>query len=427
MNYYVVHATSNVFVRSTGASNVYTAFIIGAPNITSLIATIFHLYLLTRRSSSHDIKQNFASFRRLFILSSFWGIAGNAIHATAIDIESIPLAVGGRLIFGLSSAEILQRQVLTACVPSHVVHASARLQMAQLSGMFVGLLVGAFAEAMHLTLENWGVRSLQSTSWLLMIFWMCHFVRLLFQFKAPGVDGAAKDDPEVEESTAAIVASFSDGSSTESDTRHPSSVFRPSLHGDGEVQADLSATYGTIASGDSKNESFHGPTSPGTGEATPLRRNHTNERGGKKRGVRQFRAFASRIRKLLAYHVGIPVSFFILTFATFSVEVFFTGTPIITQHYFDWSGAHACLFLGGLALSTIPIHFFCERIARRYEERTVIKVNLSSSTWATCLSRLLRFPCLSTGFTPTGGSRTVCNVQLGLCILARVSLPVTIV
>ena len=47
----------------------------------------------------------------------------------------------------------------------------------------------------------------------------------------------------------------------------------------------------------------------------------------------------------------------------------------MTNRYFQWSGVQAAGFLASLALAILPIHFFCEFISRRYEERTVLKVS----------------------------------------------------
>ena len=85
--------------------------------------------------------------------------------------------------------------------------------------------------------------------------------------------------------------------------------------------------------------------------------------------------FAGRMHKLLGYHVGIPLVLFILCYTNFAFEVFFTGTPFMTDRYFDWSGVHACLFLSFLALMILPINMVCEFVSRRYEERTVVRVS----------------------------------------------------
>jgi hypothetical protein len=341
--------------------------------VSSILVTIQHCSALSGDSSSHRSRYSCGTFRRLLVLSAFWGVLGNALHAVAVDKGSIPLAVVGRFVFGFSSAEILQRQLLAACHPSNIVSESARLIYLRVAGVVVGLFIGALVESIPMVTESLGVRSVQSTSWLLMVLWLVHFVRLVVQFRSTDPNVAAQSvQPKNDYITGIlpVMSGESVGSSTDSDALN-------------ESNADLSATYGTVTSANDKHDPQNSPGAPpGTSEAMPLRtsevmslrRKPATDQGGKKSGFRQFRVFAIRIRKLLEYHVGIPVSFLSLLFATFAIEVFFTGTPIITSRYFGWSGARACLFLGCLALSILPIHFFCEHVSRRYEERTVVKV-----------------------------------------------------
>lgn len=387
-NYFVLHATSDLFVTTTGASPVYTAFIIGAPNLTSIIISALHCTVLSRSSQSGD-GYNFGTFRCLFILSALWAAVGNAVHARGIDKNSIPLSVVGRLIFGLSNTEILQRQALYSCLPSHIVPASARLAILQVAGVATGLLLGAFVNAIQMTLDSYGVRSLQSTSWLMMACWLVHCLRLLIQFRSGWeennvlelADQSISKNPTPDILTADFSDAHSDSSSSEDaeNGRDPSKVFASAEDSD---VANLTSTYGSIM-----KEGRSGTQASRNEELLPLRGSGPviGESGAKKRAFRRVRVFAGRVRKLLAYHVGIPVSMFIVAFVTFSTEAFFTSTPMLTHRYFGWSGAHACLFLGCLALSIVPIHCACERIARRYEERTVIKVSFVVKSTGLCL------------------------------------------
>lgn len=350
---------------------MYTAIIVGAPNLTSIVVSALHCIVLSRSSQSGN-RYNFGTFRCFFIFSALWAALGNAVHARGIDIGSIPLAVMGRLIFGLSSTEILQRQALYCCLPSHIVSASARLAILQVAGIATGLLLGALVNAIQITLEAYGVRSLQSTSWLMMACWILHCVRLLIQFRSGWKDDdvEAGADQSIAKNSDVLTEGFNDAHDSSSSSedaenrRDPSRLFAPA---ENDNVGNPTSPYGSI-----KEEVVHSE------EFLPLRRTGSmvGESVAKKHGFRSVRVFAGRVRKLLSYHVGIPVSMFIVVFVTFSTEAFFTSTPMLTHRYFAWSGAHACLFLGCLALSVVPIHSVCERIARRYEERTVIKVSV---------------------------------------------------
>ena len=45
------------------------------------------------------------------------------------------------------------------------------------------------------------------------------------------------------------------------------------------------------------------------------------------------------------------------------------------QYSFAWSGVKSGLFLGLLGVTITPLHFVCEFIARRYEDRTILRVS----------------------------------------------------
>ena len=143
-----------------------------------------------------------------------------------------------------------------------------------------------------------------------------------------------------------------------------------------DITADnFSGAYG------SANESTNQLTNK---DLRQLRPSPSNELVARKRGMRQFKTFVGRFRKLLLYHVGIPICLGTLIYVNFALEVLFTASPVITSGYFGLSGAVTGIFLGFLAFLILPISFVSEFIARRYEERTVIKVS-SVATSSTCL------------------------------------------
>ena len=83
-----------------------------------------------------------------------------------------------------------------------------------------------------------------------------------------------------------------------------------------------------------------------------------------------------RIRRILSYNVALPVSLGLVVYTVFAQEVFFTSCALITDQYFLWRGNVAGFFLGALSVLILPIDFVCEQVARRYEERTTVKVSI---------------------------------------------------
>jgi hypothetical protein len=374
MNYFVVHATTSAYVMATGMPSVYSAMVIGAPGLSAIIAALFHCFFLSRESATPRLRT--ILFRRLFLFSAFMGMVGNIVHARGVDRGSVHLAVLGRFLMGFSSAEILHRQLLATCLPSRVVSEAAHLVRFRVVGVVCGLFLGSATETVPIKIVRLGVRALQSASWLMVLLWAIHFVRILFQFIPKSDPGATETglsgeqlEGEAVEDTAAASGTDYDSSSSESDgVGQSNSVFYRSSS-DANSRDRLKATYGT-----SGVTSLLPAATDGGTESSQLRQTSSADHGWKKRGFRQVRTFASRIQKLLSYHIAIPVSFALLVYVYFSLEVMFTACPIIADRYFGWSGARAGVLLGCLAIIILPVDFGCEMVSRRYEERTVMKV-----------------------------------------------------
>ena len=125
------------------------------------------------------------------------------------------------------------------------------------------------------------------------------------------------------------------------------------------------------AYGGSPDESGHPPETDDT-QKLDIPVQETGKRGV----LRPVRIFCVRTRKLLRVSVGIPISLFIVLYANYAIELYLSGTSVITCRYFGWSGVKAGLFLGVLGATILPLHYLCELIARRYEDRTILRVCL---------------------------------------------------
>jgi hypothetical protein len=366
MNYFIGHSTTAVFVKAIQAASAHSATVIGIVNVSSILITLLHCWMASFSHPSNRCRFSMGMIKGLMIVSSLFGIAGNVIQAVAINKRSVALAIVGRFVLGFSSTEILQREVLAACVPSHLVEETALLFLFRTSGAACGLFIGSFTDAIPIVIQRLGVRTLQASNWLMVALWLLHMFRvswqLFFQCSEKPVD-------DVEISSGSIVVKNQASQNVgrvdeESDTSSSDEIGTPSsmLYGkveEGTSQDNAEASIGLLEkiSPDECDESV-----PVRWEVeAPKRRN--------------WKTFA-RYHKLLSYHVAIPLTLLIYIFASFAMEVFFTATPIVGHRYFDfgWTGPKAASFLGMLMLLTIPIGLVCEIVSRRYEERVVLKV-----------------------------------------------------
>ena len=368
MNYFVGHSTTYLFVRAIGAQTAQCATIIGVPNVSAAFVAVIHCWVASEAPTPFSrchFRTN--TIRNLMIFSALSGIAGNVLHATAITRKSVPLAIAGRFIFGLSSLDFVHRDIVGACLPTYVVSESSRLLLTRIGGIACGLLVGSATEAVPIALQRLGVRTLQASNWLMALLWAIHLVRVLIQVRAKpetrNVAESGSDFTDRDDDGARVSNNESDSEASSSELHEtPSSMlYRKS---DGTPTGPLDALGGgDKPSVDMENLSLKESKS------------FSKENAGFKaaRSFRQRRTIG-RLWKLFSFHVGIPVSLLVAFFSTFGVETFFTATPLITHRYFGWSGARASAFLGVLAITMLPVQYVCAIVSQRYEERTVLKV-----------------------------------------------------
>lgn len=365
----MVHANTNSFVRTAGKSSAYTSLVIGTPNLAAILVAFVHTWLVSKEYNAHRFPSNSVGLlRTLFAISCFFGILGNVIHGMALDIGSVSLAMLGRFFFGLSSAEILSRQLVGACVPSHVVAQSARLVSSRTSGLLTGILLGVFIEMIPFTVRSLGIRWLQTSSWLMVSLWFVHFVRVLVYFRATDLPS----DNEIIRGSIDTDVPRGDGNGPHYDSdssdshRMGSPSFLYSSSGTPLNSQDPFRDAGFAATDESGR--------PIVDETSIAETPKVYVEVRKREFFREMRTFFVRARKLFRYNVGIPITLFIVLYTNYAIELYLSGTSVITCRYFGWSGMKAGLFLAGLGATIIPLHLVCEFIARRYEDRTVLKV-----------------------------------------------------
>lgn len=206
----------------------------------------------------------------------------------------------------------------------------------------------------RLTAANWSMVSL----WLIYLLYFIfgpYFIKARRAKKKQETDDSQALDERINanESIHSTDSSLSDQETGRATLLQNSSTFR-----DGSVEK-------SFVDGDSV-------TSP---EITTGRRKRDMSRSPKRKRRPKIRTFSKRIRKLMTYSIAIPVSLVFIIWTVFAQEVLFSSCALITKSYFLWRGSFTGVFLASLWVLLLPMDYFCERLARRYEERFTVRVS----------------------------------------------------
>ncbi|KAL3911094.1 MAG: hypothetical protein SGILL_007418, partial [Bacillariaceae sp.] len=133
VNYYIVSPTANHFSILLGFDGAYGATLIGASSFSAIFAAFLYSFWYTK-----------ASFRSSLIFSTICALLGNLLYAMAISFGSMGMAITGRILCGFGSAEVVNRQLISACVSfDHITRASAWFVAFSAAGMSIGPLIAA--------------------------------------------------------------------------------------------------------------------------------------------------------------------------------------------------------------------------------------------------------------------------------------------
>lgn len=356
MNYYIVHSTANTFLVSVGARPAHSATIIGATSFGALIASVFHGYQLAKEPNGSHFTAGF--YRASILLASLSSLIGNCVYITAVAINSVPLAVFGRLLIGIGSVDLLERQVVSRLPAPSVVPESARLVNAKVKGVVYGLLAGAFLSSFSMDFSLFGARlftfgALQSASYIMAFCWLFQtyrITRFLFFGSLDDLQSVAQSKQSGRDKEEPTTARDDTTSSDDSDVA-PSApgrlLYNTSSDVTDSIRRGVSAEQARI----------------------PL--NYFPSTSGAEKKL--WKILLSRFRKFISYNVALPVTMALVVFVEATHEILFTSCAIITNRYFSWNGSHAGFFLGVMSAFVFLINFVCGSIANTYGERTVIK------------------------------------------------------
>eukprot|EP00934_Nitzschia_sp_Nitz4_P002918 Nitzschia sp. Nitz4//scaffold9_size221794//76701//80874//NITZ4_001339-RA/size221794-snap-gene-0.181-mRNA-1//-1//CDS//3329560980//2908//frame0 len=358
-NYYIIYPTTTVFTVATGANVAYAAAIIGATSFAALFSAALQSHILSRQSSARPDETAIDTYRWLLMGASVAAIFGNLIHIHAINEMSISWAVLGRLFIGLAHSDIIHRQfIMDLPDPNLIVPQSAQLILFQTLGMVAGLFAGSLVELAPFRSGTAGVQSLQISDWMMTLVWVLHLGRLVFaRVAAKSSRNLAIEDPDA---TQWMEGGEPDNHSSDSSTSEPNEGVAVRLfHQPPERRAlDGSMSSGLLA----KPVTSFGSVSRAS---VPSRVPKSHKR--------KVVSFAKRLRKVLLCNVSVPLTLALVMYSVYAEEALFSSCALISHRYFGWRGGVAGLLLCGLGLTILPILFFGEQIARRYEERTTMR------------------------------------------------------
>lgn len=146
VNYYCVVPVAHIHSTQVGSVSS-SALLIGAANVTAILSSSVHAVLASKRKSFTKKHLDVSFFRRPLILSALFPLIGNILYSLSVKRKSLEMALIGRLLVGLGSAEALNRRLVSAVLPKELVNAEvASLVRKSMFAVTAGLLLGALVD-----------------------------------------------------------------------------------------------------------------------------------------------------------------------------------------------------------------------------------------------------------------------------------------
>ena len=321
----------------------FGATLVGASSLTAIFAAFGYSWWYTR-----------FSFRSALLFSALCPCLGNLLYALAISYNSIQMAMVGRLLVGLGSAEVVNRQLISACVSfESITSASAYFVAAGASGMSIGPLLAALLDIYagrdaHVDLHLPSILPLggiifdhvTSPGFVTAALWFLQFLALIFVFQEP---------------TRIHTESGQSVDTTLSQRDSDRSL-------DAKVKATLESV-GVQMSEDQDDE-----------ETALLGAN-------KDRGQRHESPWTrtmsdlDTLRKQVFGNMALPVTLLIFGFVELADEILISSCSMVARRYFGWHGSTAGFIVASLGALVLPAHFIVEKAAQHFEERFIIRVS----------------------------------------------------
>jgi Sugar (and other) transporter len=333
VNYYIVAPTANHYAILLGADGAFGATLVGASSFSAMFGAVLYSLWYTR-----------SSFRSALIFSAACPFVGNLLYALAISYKSLPLAIFGRVLVGFGSAEVVNRQLIAACVSfRYMTEASALFVAISAVGMSLGPLMAAILDMVSgrdtkVDIElpffpAGGIifNHVTSPGYIMACLWMLEMVALVVLFREPErING-------ILEPSSALTG------------------FELEKNCDVEFVSDYGST--TIL------------------EVDPPKPPPTFETNSKPSGCwRTLSRELVKAKSLVFSNMALPLTLLLFGYVELVDEVLISSCSMVGHRYFSWHGSTAGLLIASLGALVLPAHFLVERASRSLDERAILKV-----------------------------------------------------
>eukprot|EP00562_Extubocellulus_spinifer_P013012 CAMPEP_0178542176 /NCGR_PEP_ID=MMETSP0697-20121206/1923_1 /TAXON_ID=265572 /ORGANISM="Extubocellulus spinifer, Strain CCMP396" /LENGTH=918 /DNA_ID=CAMNT_0020174567 /DNA_START=66 /DNA_END=2822 /DNA_ORIENTATION=- len=325
VNYYIVAPTANHYAIILGTDGAFGATLVGASSFSAIFAAFIFSVWYTK-----------SSFRSALLFSALCPCVGNLLYALAISYRSMQVAILGRILVGFGSAEVVNRQLISACVSfRNMTQASALFVAAGAIGMSVGPLLAAILDIVSgrdidVDLElpflpAGGIiyNHVSSPGFVMACLWLLEILALLLLFREP--ERINSGDP----------ASDGGGSMVSF-----------------ESELELS-TYGTST-------------------AKALNGGSLSSRTWWEKTWSELVS----VKNLVFTNMALPVTFLLFGFIELADEVLISSCSMVCRRYFGWHGSRAGFLIACLGSLVLPAHYVVERASRYYTERKIMKLSV---------------------------------------------------
>ena len=335
VNYYIIAPTANHYAIKLGLDGAFGASLIGASSFSAFFAAFFFSFWYKK-----------STFKSALLFSALCPLIGNLMYALAISFDSMGIAMAGRILVGFGSAEVVNRQLISACVDFEgMTKASALFVTADAIGMSIGPLIAGILDKfsgrdMDIDLElpflpNGGIiyDHITSPGFVMSVLWFLQLAFLLFLFREP---------ERLNES---------DKLSNEGENVDDSAIFNnddPWNSEDSRLEKKIE--YGSFSSSyepDSENI--------------------------------QHDSLVADMRmtvKLIFKNVGLPLTILFFGYIEMTCEVLISSCSMVVRRYFGWHGSVAGFLIASLGALVIPAHFVVEKACHHFSERKILVQSL---------------------------------------------------
>jgi hypothetical protein len=365
------------------------------------------------------------SYKSALLFSASCAFAGNLLYAYAITPQSLNLAYLGRFLTGLGSAEVVNRQFITAFVDRRsMVRSCAWFVAAGAMGMSLGPLVAGVLDSssgrdLDVDINVLGgliLNHVTNPGWIMMVAWLLQITLLTFFFfedqAAPedadsGPDAAAAGDEEEGEGE----ERFSGGSKADEeiepggneeaagdereedsddddddddedddddlDFGNPNGKTPQFPHDEGETPptSPLSLVLDegkALLGGATANANTYGAASASPDDATG-ERPFSSLRSSLRSSATAVSELAMDYQRAFFSNRAFPVMLFLFFLIELTDEILINSVALITRRYFSWHGAGAGYLIASLMVFVLPANYLVDKLSNFYDERSIAK------------------------------------------------------